>query len=277
MSSMRKFAIIGAGPAGLYLAYRLKRRLPDADVRIYEQNPADATFGFGVVFSDQALAFLQADDAETAAAITPHMQTWSDMQLNHRGEVITLDGVGFSAIGRLELLQLLQQRAADVGVTLGFNEQVSDLAELDWADVIVGADGLNSMVRRAHEGDFGTSLSYFDNKFAWFGTSKEFDTLTQTFVETEWGAFNAHHYRYAPGRSTFIVECGRETWHRAGFRSLDPEITRDRCENIFADVLDGHPLIANKSDWRSFPMLWNARWSFRKSRPSRRCTAHRAL
>ncbi len=262
MPVAQKFAIIGAGPAGLYLAYRLKRRMPDADVCVFEQNPADATFGFGVVFSDQALAFLQSSDSETAAAITPHMQTWADMQLNHRGEVITLDGVGFSAIGRLELLQILQSRAKDVGVSLDFNHPVANLDDLGWADVVVGADGLNSIVRRAYEGDFGTSVSYFENKFAWFGTSKIFETLTQTFVETEWGAFNAHHYRYAPDRSTFIVECNRETWHRAGFLSLGPEASKGRCEEIFASVLDGHALIANKSDWRNFPRLWNERWSF---------------
>ena len=262
MPTAQKFAIVGAGPAGLYLAYRLKRRMPDADVRVLEQNSADATFGFGVVFSDQALAFLEADDSETAAAIAPHMQTWSDMQLNHRGEVITLDGVGFSAIGRLELLQLLQQRANSVGVSLNFNQTIDSLAELDWADVVVGADGLNSIVRRAHEGDFGTSLSYFGNKFAWFGTSQVFDTLTQTFVETEWGAFNAHHYRYANDRSTFIVECDRETWHHAGFSSLDPAESKQRCEEVFAGVLNRHALISNKSDWRSFPRLWNERWSF---------------
>ena len=130
MSTAQRFAIVGAGPAGLYLAYRLKRRLPDADVRVLEQNAADATFGFGVVFSDQALAFLEADDGETAAAIAPHMQTWSDMQLNHRDEVVTLDGIGFSAIGRLELLQLLQQRAAGVGVSLNFNTSILNLDEV---------------------------------------------------------------------------------------------------------------------------------------------------
>lgn len=263
MSAVNKFAIVGAGPAGLYLAYRLKRRMPQADVRLYEQNTADATFGFGVVFSDQALAFLAEDDPETAKAITPHMQTWADMRLNHRGEIITIDGVGFSAIGRLELLQLLQTRAVGVGAQLNFDCTVTDLKQLDWADVVVGGDGLNSIVRRAHEGDFGTTLSYFDNKFAWFGTNQVFDTLTQTFVETDWGAFNAHHYRYADNRSTFIVECGRETWHRAGFATMSADETRQRCEDVFADVLAGHSLVANKSDWRSFPRLWSSRWSFR--------------
>ena len=185
------------------------------------------------------------------------------MQLNHRGEIITIDGVGFSAIGRLELLQLLQNRAVGVGAQLNFDCTVTDLKQLDWADVVVGGDGLNSIVRRAHEGDFGTTLSYFDNKFAWFGTNQVFDTLTQTFVETDWGAFNAHHYRYADNRSTFIVECGRETWHRAGFATMSADETRQRCEDVFADVLAGHSLIANKSDWRSFPRLWSSRWSFR--------------
>ena len=263
---MHSIAIVGGGPAGLYLAYRLKRRCPEARVEIFEQNPSDATFGFGVVFSDQALAFLGSDDPDTAAAITPHMQTWSDMRLNHRGEMVVIDGVGFSAIGRLELLQLLQCRADAAGAVLRYETAIADLDDLDDLgafDLIVGADGLNSAVRRTHEAEFGTSLSYFDNRFVWYGTGRPFDTLTQSFVETEWGQFNAHHYRYAPDKSTFIVECARTTWERAGIAGHDEEHSRALCSGIFRDVLEGHELIANASQWRSFPRLWNKRWSYR--------------
>ncbi|MBV9077361.1 MAG: FAD-dependent monooxygenase [Methylobacteriaceae bacterium] len=258
-----RIAVLGGGPAGLYFAGLWARRHPGDRVTLFEQNPADATFGFGVVFSDRAMDFLRADDPETADAITARMETWQDIALVHRGEAVAIDGVGFAAIGRLDLLQLLQARAREAGAELRTGTLVRDLAELDGFDLIVGADGVNSLVRRSHEGDFASSLSYLDNKFAWFGTTRRFETLTQTFVETEFGPFNAHHYRYAPGMSTFIVECDRATWLRAGLDGLDQEASRRLCEEVFAEALDGHPLVANKSVWRNFPWLWSERWSHR--------------
>jgi len=256
-----KVAVVGGGPAGLYFATLWRKRHPDAQVRVYEQNPSDATWGFGVVFSDRALEFLRADDPETHDLITPEMETWQDMTLVHRGETVTIDGVGFSSIGRLKLLQLLQERARDVGAELIFDTVVPSVAELGDADLILAADGVNSVVRRGYEGDFGMSLSYLPNKFAWYGVEKPFDTLTQTFIETEYGPFNAHHYRYAPNMSTFLVECGRETWLRAGFATMSEEDSAVKCAALFAETLDGKPLINNKSAWRNFPVLWNDRWS----------------
>ena len=256
-----KIAVVGGGPAGLYFATLWKRRHPDARVRVYEQNPSDATWGFGVVFSDRALEFLRADDPETHDLITSKMETWQDMTLVHRGQTVTIDGVGFSSIGRLKLLQLLQERARDVGAELIFDTVIPTVAELGDADLILAADGVNSVIRRGYEGDFGMSLSYLPNKFAWYGVEKPFDTLTQTFIETEYGPFNAHHYRYAPNMSTFLVECGRETWLRAGFATMSEEDSAGKCAALFADTLDGKPLINNKSAWRNFPVLWNDRWS----------------
>jgi 2-polyprenyl-6-methoxyphenol hydroxylase-like FAD-dependent oxidoreductase len=258
-----RIAVMGGGPAGLYFATLWKARHPKDEVHVFEQNPADATFGFGVVFSDRALEFLRDDDPETCDLISSHMETWRDMTLVHRGETVTIDGVGFSSIGRLHLLQLLQQRARAAGAVLQFDRQVRSLEELGDVDLIVGADGLNSLVRRAHEGDFATSLSYLESKFVWYGTTKTFPTLTQTFVESEFGAFNAHHYRYSPTMSTFIIECDRPTWLRAGFPESNEAETQTLCETLFAATLDGHALISNKSSWRNFPQLWNDRWSFR--------------
>jgi 2-polyprenyl-6-methoxyphenol hydroxylase-like FAD-dependent oxidoreductase len=258
-----RIRVVGAGPAGLYLATLYKKRHPDSDVLVFEQNRADATFGFGVVFSDRALDFLRADDPETYDLITPRMERWRDITLVHRGERIAIDGVGFSAIGRLELLKLLQQRARQLGVEVRFERPVASLDELSEADLIVGADGVNSLVRRSHEADFGSSLSYLQNKFAWYGTTKRFDTLTLSFVRSDEGFFTAHHYRYSPTMSTFIVECDRATWDRVGFATLSPEASRAYCERVFADTLDGHPLVENNSVWRNFPVLANRRWSFR--------------
>ena len=258
-----RIAVVGGGPAGLYFASLWKARHPRDEVELFEQNAADATWGFGVVFSDRALEFLREDDADTVDLISPRMETWRDITIVHRGEAIVIDGIGFSAISRLELLQLLQQRAREAGVAGRFGQPVGALSELAGFDLIVAADGVNSMVRRTFEGDFGTSLSYLTNKFIWYGTTCPFDTLTQTFVQSDVGAFNAHHYRYAPDMSTFIVECDRTTWATAGFAEATEEETRRLCEQVFADTLRGYSLVSNRSFWRNFPWVWNERWSFR--------------
>jgi 2-polyprenyl-6-methoxyphenol hydroxylase-like FAD-dependent oxidoreductase len=258
-----RIAILGAGPAGLYLAYLIKRR-GGVEVTVIEQNAPDATFGFGVVFSDRALEFLREDDEATYAAIVPHMESWSDMTLNLRGERVVIDGIGFSAIGRLQLSQLLQARAASVDVAPIYRRAVKNIDELADFDLVVGADGVNSLVRRSLAPELGASVRLLSNRFAWFGTTKRFDTLTQTFIATERGAFNAHHYRYAKDMSTFIVEMNANTFERAGFAALDEAASRQQCERLFAETLDGHPLISNNSIWRQFPIVHNARWSHGK-------------
>jgi len=255
-----RIAILGAGPAGLYLAYLLKRRRPQADITLIEQNAANATFGFGVVFSDRALEFLNENDPDTYATITPHMETWRDIALAHKNERIVIDGVGFAAIGRLKLLQLLQERVRAVGMAPQFERGVKSVAELGDADLVVGADGVNSLVRKIFADEFKASVTMMNNRFAWFGTTKAFDTLTQTFRHTPIGDFNAHHYRYAPGRSTFIVEVDEATFARAGFERMDEGDSRALCEKVFADALGGARLISNNSVWRRFPQIWNERW-----------------
>jgi len=258
-------AILGAGPAGLYLAYLIKRRQPNATVSVLEQNAPDATFGFGVVFSDKALDFLREDDAETHAAIAPYMESWTDLALVHRGERVVIDGVGFAAIGRLKLLQLLQARAASVGVKPVYRHAVQSLDDLNQADLIVGADGVNSLVRRMHADELGSTVRLMTNRFAWFATTKRFETLTQTFIETEFGFFNAHHYRHAPDLSTFVVEVDETTFVRAGLAQLEDAEGRRLCERVFAPSLDGHQLISNNSIWRQFPIVHNKKWFGRNS------------
>jgi 2-polyprenyl-6-methoxyphenol hydroxylase-like FAD-dependent oxidoreductase len=255
-----RIAILGAGPAGLYLAYLIKRRCPDWDITVVEQNRADATFGFGVVFSDRALEFLREDDEATYSAIAPHVESWSDIALVHRGERVVIDGIGFAAIGRLKLLQVLQARARSVGVVPIFERVVTELDELGGADLVVGADGVNSLVRRTHGKQFGPSTRFLTNHFAWFGTTRRFETLTQTFVENDLGFFNAHHYRYAPELSTFIVEVDQATFTRAGFAQMSEAETGTLCERVFAGALDGHALISNNSVWRRFPIVHNDHW-----------------
>jgi 2-polyprenyl-6-methoxyphenol hydroxylase-like FAD-dependent oxidoreductase len=256
-----RIAVIGGGPGGLYFAYLWKRRHPDVQIDLFEQNAAGATWGFGVVFSEQALEFLRADDPDTVDAITPRMESWKNITLNLRGESVEIDGVGFSSIGRLDLLRILQQRVRATGVTAQYDTLVESPDRLTGYDLIVGADGLNSMVRRSFENEFGASISHSANKFAWYGTTKRFETLSQTFVATELGTFNAHHYRYSPDMSTFLVECDPGTWQAYGFTDKTIEQSQAICERVFAATLDGHPLVSNKSIWRNFPWIWNERWS----------------
>jgi 2-polyprenyl-6-methoxyphenol hydroxylase-like FAD-dependent oxidoreductase len=258
-----RIAVLGGGPAGLYFAYLWKRRHPHAEITLYEQNPADATWGFGVVLSERALEFLRVDDPETADLIALHLEDWRDMTLDLRGEQIVLDGIGFSAIGRLKLLELLQQRVYSVGIEPKFRTPIGSLQELGDVDLIVGADGLNSIVRRSFEDEFGNSLRFGRNKFVWYGTSKRFETLSQTFVETGLGCFNAHHYRYAANMSTFLIECDEQTWVRYGFATMPDDESKAICEQLFSRTLDGHPLFSNNSIWRNFPWVWNKRWYVR--------------
>ena len=169
-----RIAVIGGGPGGLYFAYLWKRRHPDARIDLFEQNPEGATWGFGVVFSETALEFLRADDPETVDAITPRMESWKNITLNLRGQSVEIDGVGFSSIGRLELLTILQQRVRAAGVTPRYDTIIQSLDALRGYDLIVAADGLNSLVRRSFEKEFGATVSHSTNKFAWYGTIKAF-------------------------------------------------------------------------------------------------------
>jgi 2-polyprenyl-6-methoxyphenol hydroxylase-like FAD-dependent oxidoreductase len=256
-----KIVIVGAGPAGLYLSLLLKRSGLDISLEVVEQNAPDSTFGFGVVLSEDALEFLKEDDPAIFNAITPELERWSGIAIYHRGERVLLDGIGFTAIGRLHLLQLLQKQVRDEGISVTFNRPATDLSEFADADIIVGADGVSSLVRRSDEAAFGATVSYLTNRFAWFGTTKVFDTLSQTFLETPHGPINAHHYRFSPTMSTFLVECSEKTFFAAGFDKMSEDETRAALERIFAQTLDGHSLISNRSIWRQFPIIHNERWS----------------
>lgn len=255
-----KVNIVGAGPAGLYAAILLRRMRPDLAVELFEQNTADDAFGFGVVFSDEALDFLRADDPETADFIEPHMARWKDIVVVHKGERIAIDGVGFAGIGRLELLKLLQRRAGELGVEPRYEARVATPDNLPPADLVIGADGLNSMIRTADPAAFGETVTWQDNRFVWYGCDREFDALTQTFIETPVGAMNAHHYTYAPGRATFIIEMDAATFARSGFADMEEPEYRARCQDWFAGPLAGVSLIANNSVWRQFPNLSCATW-----------------
>ena len=253
--------IIGAGPSGLLFALLHKRRFPSNTVEVIEQNEAGSAFGFGVVFSQGALSFLERDAPDLYARLLPHMESWPMQRIVHSDTQVDIDGNGFSAIGRLQLNQFLQDLCRESGVNLHFGKRITTPQDWGDADLVVGADGVNSIVRQFYKLDFAPRMEWLTNKFAWYGARKAFDCLTLTFRANEHGTWVAHHYRFAPDRSTFLVECDAATWQRAGLANMSDEASRAYCEKIFAADLDGEPLLSNKSIWRNFPLLINNRWS----------------
>ena len=254
-----RVCVIGAGPAGLFFSLLLKIKRPDCDITVFEQNPRGATFGFGVVFSRGALEFLARDEPQMHARLSAAMESWPMQRIVHRDVAVDIDGNGFSAIGRLELLRILQDECEAAGVHLQFDFPVKDI-DSGTSDLLVGADGVNSAVRRQFENIFKPDVETLTNKFAWYGTEKLFECLTLTFRESEHGAFVAHHYRYSPRMSTFLVECDAATWKRAGLDRMSDEDSRAYCARVFAKDLGGHGLVSNKSIWRNFPLLRNENW-----------------
>ena len=252
---------MGGGPAGLWFAFLLKSRRPVWAVRVHEQNPANATYGFGVVLSDAGRERVRSAAPAAFDRIARHMERWSDLTIVHRCEAVPIDGNGFSAIGRLDLLQSLHELCREAGVSLRFESPVESLAELRAsADLVVGADGIKSGVRAALEAEFRPRTEVLGNRYAWYGTRQVFETLTLTFRANPDGAFVAHHYRYSPSMSTFIVECDAATWEQSGLGALDDDAAGRYCEDIFAPDLGGHPLISNRSEWRQFTVLACERW-----------------
>jgi anthraniloyl-CoA monooxygenase len=261
---VRSIAVVGAGPGGLYLAISLKLRDPSLDVVVHERNRPDDTFGWGVVFSDQTLANLKANDPETAAIIEAAFVHWDDIDVHIHGRTIRSGGHGFAGIGRQRLLTILQERARSLGVELRFQSEVADIRALP-ADVIVAADGLNSRIRNDHPEVFGVDIDVRTNKYIWLGTKQAFDAFTFAFVETPHGWIWAHAYQFEPGASTFIVECSEATWRGLGFDALDQDQTCRAAEVLFADWLGGHALMSNArhlrgSAWLNFPRVACSNW-----------------
>lgn len=256
-----RIGIVGGGPAGLYFALLMKRLDSSHEIRVVEQNPAGGTFGFGVVFSDRALSFLQDADPDSYADLDRRWQTWDDQVIVHRNERVRIDGIGFSGIARLELLQVLQDHCRRRGVGLEFERRLPDLAAFADCDLVVGADGVNSVVREAYRDPLDPSIGSLSNRYVWYGTTELFDTLTLTFRENADGVFVAHHYRHAPHCSTFVVECDAATWEQTGLASLSEDESRRYCEAVFAADLRGHPLLTNRSLWITFKVVTNRRWS----------------
>jgi anthraniloyl-CoA monooxygenase len=255
-----KIAIIGGGPAGLYAAILLRKQRPDADITVYERNRADDTFGFGVVFSDATLDNFEKYDPPSYRRITREFAYWDDIAVHFRGAVHRVGGNGFCGCARRTLLNILQDRARELGVSLQFETDIADETRFADADLVVVADGINSRFRQKHVEHFEPEVDLRSNKFAWMGSTKPLDAFTFIFQETEWGPFIAHAYQYEADHSTWIFETDPATFERAGLTGLDERQSAARMKQIFGWFLGDHPLLTNRSMWRNFPMIRNKRW-----------------
>ncbi len=257
-----RIEVIGGGPAGLWLAILLGLRAPHWKVRVRERNRAGDTFGWGVVFSDATLEELAGADPTTLTRIRAAMAYWRDIETYVHGEVRVSAGHGFCGLQRRELLRILEERAVELGAEVTHEEEVVDVETLAaGADLVVAADGVNSAVRTRWAADFQPTVDQGACRFAWFGTSRRFDRFTFIFAPTEWGLFQVHAYPFDAHTSTFIVECREETFRAAGLDQLDEAQSAAFMERIFAPWLGGEPILTNRSHWRSFPTVRNARWS----------------
>lgn len=253
--------IVGGGPAGLYFAIMMKKGEPAHQITVYERDGPNDTFGWGIVFSDKTVSFLDDHDHETSAEITRASESWDFVNVVHHGDTLTVGGSPISGIARLRFLNILQKRCCDLGVDLRFHAAVADAAAVADCDLLVGADGANSLVRRSYEGFFHPSVDLRPNKYIWLGTHQLFRGLTLTFRETGAGLFIAHSYRFDQTTSTFIVECPPDTWEQAGFERMSDSETCEYLAGVFEKDLGGQPLLSNNFvKWLNFPLIKNKHW-----------------
>ncbi len=262
-----RIACLGGGPAGLYFSILAKKANPSWDITVVERNRADDTFGWGVVFSDKTMDGFRAIDAETHDAIVRAFRHWDDIDVHFKGRTVTSGGHGFCGIARITLLRILQQRAADLGVDLRFQTEVTDPARYAREnDFVVASDGANSVTRRTFEPIFRPNIDVRRNRFIWLGSRATLDAFTFDFRETEWGWFNLHAYRFADDWSTFIVETPEQNWRAAGIDRMPLAESIHLCERLFADRLQGQPLISNAHHkqgadaWLTFQRILCERW-----------------
>ena len=251
---------IGAGPASLYFSILMKKAFPEAEITLHERNREDDTFGWGVVFSEETLGHFRDADAATYEAITRRFAYWTDIDTWWRDALVTSTGHGFCGMSRRALLGVFADRARELGVELRFEDEIERVEDLPPADLILGGDGVRSLVRDTYESTFQPEIEWGRCRFTWLGTTLPLEAFTFIFRENEHGLFQVHAYPFQRDLSTFIVECHEDVWQRAGFAEDDEAGAVAYLEELFADHLKGHRLLTNKSIWRRFPTVRCATW-----------------
>jgi len=256
-----KIVCIGGGPAGLYFALLYKKVRPDAQITVLERNAPGVTFGWGVVFSDETLSYLEENDHETHEAITKAFAHWTAIDIHYKGQCLRSDGHGFSGIARKELLQILADRCTELGIEIRYNTEVDDYEKVtQGADLVIACDGLRSKVRDKLAGAFKPSLDLRNARYIWLGTKKKFDAFTFYFEENAHGMWQVHAYRFDKDTSTFIVECDEATFQASGLAKATTEESIAYIEKLFGHHLKGEKLLANKSEWLRFTTVKNEKW-----------------
>jgi len=260
-----KILCLGGGPASLYFSILMKKQNPRHDITVIERGGRDSTWGFGVVFSDETLQGFMVADSQSYQRIVAEFVYWDGIDTTINGQTIHSDGHGFCGMSRLKLLNILHDRCDDLGVNLRFNTDITDLSRLDTDgyDLVVAGDGLTSLIRTNYEEKFNTTIDWRQNRFCWLATTRPLPDFNFIFRENEHGWWWAHAYGYEAGMSTWIVECSNETFDKSGLDELDEAATKKYCEEIFKADLDGHPLITNRSVWRTFPVVRNEKLFYR--------------
>ena len=255
-----RYAVIGGGPAGLYFALLAKKANPAADVLVAERNPPDATFGWGVVFSEETLGALRDADYETYTEVAESFARWNAIDIYYRETKIRSRGHVFTGISRKVLLNILQRRCQALGVRIDFEREVRDVNEFAGADLIIGADGINGLVRRTHAELFKPQIAIHPTKYVWFGSDLPLDAFTFIFRRNDHGLFQVHAYPFDARTCTFIVECPEDAWRRAGLESASEADSIAYCEDLFQPELGGRRLMSNRSLWLNFVTLRQESW-----------------
>ncbi|GAA3073977.1 FAD-binding monooxygenase [Streptosporangium carneum] len=262
-----KVACVGGGPASLYFSILMKRVDPSHDITVYERNPAGSTYGWGVTYWADLLNDLHSIDPDSARAIREHSVRWDSwvVHVRDRTTITAHHGEEGFGIGRRELLGILAEQARSLGVRIEFEREIADEGELTDADLVVAGDGVNSVLRERHADHFGTEVSVGRNTYAWLGTTKIFDSFTFAFVETPHGWIWCYGYGFSDSHSTCVIECSPTTWRELGLHQANEADGLALLEKLFADILDGHPLIGRApadggAHWLNFRTLTNRTW-----------------
>src|SRR5690606_8964456 len=244
-----RITCLGGGPASLYFAILMKKANPAHDITVIERGPRDATWGFGVVFSDETLHGFYEADAPSYKRIVEEFAYWDRIETHIHGRVISSGGHGFCGMSRLKLLNTFHDRCEQLGVKLRFNTEITDLAQLDIEgnDLVVAGDGITSLLRETYREEFGTTMDWRPNRFCWLATSLPLESVLFLFRKNEHGWWWVHGYRYEEGMATWLVETTEQAWRNAGMDKATEEETRRYLEEVFREDLKGHPLVTNRS------------------------------